>query len=211
MKENANENDFSKKEDSEVATIPTILLSTQDINKNKKSNDISSIFSILNSNLYADKDKKEKRINNNNDGNKTITFNKNYDFELNTNDKNKGIIFNNFSPNNNRYKSISGISINEDFINEAMLSYDDTSSKDKNTKRIDNHNMLNYSEKIKINSYEGYFNCFNCICLFSFENFFDFNNKCSCFSINYEQLQRNVLNHFIDYIPRKNTDSSKTK
>ena len=92
-KENANESDFSKKEDSKVATIPIILLSTQDINKNKKTNDISSIFSILNSNLYLDKDKKEKRINNNNNGNNSIIINKIYDFEVNIKEKNKKYYF----------------------------------------------------------------------------------------------------------------------
>ena len=41
----------------------------------------------------------------------------------------------------------------------------------------DAHNLLDYTEKININGYEGNFDNFICLCFFTFENAFDLNNK----------------------------------
>ena len=65
--------------------------------------------------------------------------------------------------------------------------------------------MWNYFEKIQINSYDGYFDSFNCVCLFSFENIFEIKDECCCHSTNNNQLKKNILENFNDYMPRKHT------
>jgi len=97
------------------------------------------------------------------------------------------------------------------FLDNTMMSFDEPSGKIKNIKEIDSNNMLNYTEKIKMNSYDGYFDAFNCMCLFSFENIFDLNNGCPCLSVNYNELQKNIFNSFSSYIPRKHTGINKRK
>ena len=94
--------------------------------------------------------------------------------------------------------------MNGDFLDERLLSFDDTPTT-KREQHQNSNNMLNYSEKIKINSYDGYFDSFNCMCLFSFENIFDLGKGCCCKSLNYNTYQNNILNNFSYYTPRKNT------
>ena len=198
---NLNRFDFSKKQDSEEATIPTIPISTIEGINHKKSNDTSNRISILNENLNIDQDKRENEIYDENNKKK-----ENLDIDLNKSGRNKD---NDLKKKiSSRFQSSFGSFSNIDFIDETMQTYDENTFdvKDKNLKGgQNNNNILNYSENIAINSYDGYFDSFNCICLFSFENIFDFNSGNFCDSVNYSQYQRNILKNFFDYIPRKHT------
>ena len=98
-----------------------------------------------------------------------------------------------------------GSLINNGFLDDASLDNPSSSNKIPNVQEIDHHNMLNYTETIKINSYDGYFDAFNCMCLFAFENIFDLNSGCHCISFNYNKLQTNILKNFSNYTPRKHT------
>ena len=200
-KDNISESHFSKKDYSEIATIPTNPLSSLDLNKDNKSQDVSKLNSVLNTNLMIE-DKKENtnkadEQKKNNDGN----INENLVIEYNKNEGNKDL---NLKKNNSRYQSICGSLSNTEFIEEAMISYDEAGLKQKNSEQ-NNHNMLNYFEKIQINSYDGYFDSFNCVCLFSFENIFEIKDECCCHSTNNNQLKKNILENFNDYMPRKHT------
>ena len=202
------ESHFSKKDYSEIATIPTNPLSALDLNKDNKSPDISKANSVLNTNLMIE-DKKENTIkhdeNNNNEN-----INENLVIEYNKNEGNKDL---NIKKNFSRYQSICGSLTNPDFIDEAMISYDETGLKQKNNpEQKHEHDMLNYFEKIQINSFDGYFDSFNCICLFSFENIFEIKNECCCCnSNNNTKLKKNILENFSDYLPRKHTIINKSK
>lgn len=112
-----------------------------------------------------------------------------------------------------RFQSSCGSFNNIDFIDEAMKTFDENTfiGKEKDIKGGQNNNMLNYLENIKINSYDGYFDSFSCMCLFSFENIFDFNIGSCCDSPNYSQYQRKILKNFVEYIPRKHTIIANSK
>ena len=190
---------FSKKQDSEVATIPTIP------EVNKQSNDISNRISVT-SNIKINDNKKENQSNKKD--NKEIendNINENLDISKSLKNKESSNDLKKTVTANSRIQSICGSLSNVDFFDEQMMSFDDAQGGAKNLQGSQNHNMLNYSEKIKMNSYEGYFDSFNCMCLFSFDNIFNLEKGCCCNSYNYNQLQNNVLHNFSHYIPRKHT------
>ena len=59
-------------------------------------------------------------------------------------------------------------------------------------------NLMDYSEKISINGYEGIFDSFNCMCFFTFDNIFDVRKK----NINtnfYSAFQNKILEHFTSF------------
>ena len=191
--------DFSKKHESEVATIPAIPNSSSEMKDDKKSNDTSNRISVLN-NLNINEGKKEIESKNSKSG---TNQRENLDIDSSRSfvDKNSNL---NKCMSNNRFQSICGSLTNEDFLNDTMVTFDEHGS-GKNKLGVQNHSMLNYSEKIKINGYDGYFDAFNCMCLFSFENIFNLDSGCFCRKINFNQLQKNILNNFHDYLPRKHT------
>ena len=212
---NINRLDFSKKHDSETATIPTIPISTLEGVNDKKSNDTSNRISVLNDNLNIEQDKKEIGIFDNTNENENskqnnFTTKDNLDKELNKNERNK---VGNAKNIVSRFQSSCGSFSNIDFIDEAMKTFDENTfiGKEKDIKGGQNNNMLNYLENIKINSYDGYFDSFSCMCLFSFENIFDFNIGSCCDSPNYSQYQRKILKNFVEYIPRKHTIIANSK
>ena len=201
------ESHFSKKDYSEIATIPTNPLSYLDLNKDNKSQDVSKKNSVLNTNLMIE-DKKDNTIKNEAKNN-NININENLIIEYNKNEGNKNL---NLKKDYSRYQSICGSLINPDFIEEAMISYDENGLKQNNNPEPNHeHDMLNYFEKIQINSYDGYFDSFNCICLFSFENIFEIKNEGCCHTTNNNQLKKNIMENFSDYMPKKYTIISKSK
>ena len=202
-KDNIYIRDFSKKDDTEVATIPTIPLSTPDLINDKKSPDISNRFSVLNSNLNIEN---KKNIDNENNKNQIINsqnnnLNENLVIEFNKSEAKKDNYLKN--SNNSMQQSLYGSLINADFLEDVMISYDDVSGRDKNSLGIKNNDLLNYIEKIKINSFDGYYDSTNCMCLFSFENIFNYKSEGCCNYFNFNLLRRNILNNFINYIPRE--------
>ena len=191
---------FSKKHDSEVATIPTI----PDINNDKKSPEVSNRISVT-SNININETKKESE-NKNIDNKEVETENINENLDISKSIKNKEGSYDLKKPvTNSGIQSVCGSFSNVDFLDDPMMSFDDAVGVTKNLQGPQNHNMLNYSEKIKINSYDGYFDSFNCMCLFSFENIFDLGTESCLGSYNYNQLQNAVLHNFSNYIPRKHT------
>ena len=188
--------DFSKKQDSENATIP---ISSEE-NTEKKNITISNKISVLNGVNVGNSDDTSNNHKENDD------INENLDIEISKSVKNKDDELKKAMTDKTAIQSICGSLTNANFIDDAMMSFDDpTCSTNKNQKLMKSHNMLNYKEQIKINSYEGYFDDFNCLCLFSFENIFQLKSDYNCFSINYNQLEKKILNNFNDYIPRKHT------
>ena len=201
--------DFSKKQDSEVATIPTIPE-----NDKKIQSDASNRISVA-SNINIEDNKKENENKYKNDDNKeekkdNENINDNLDIDLSKSVRNKesNKDLKKTVTSNSRFQSICGSLSNVDFFEDPMMSFDDANIP-KNV-GVQNHHMLNYAEKIKINSYDGYFDSFNCMCLFSFENIFD-RSGCCCKSFNYNQLQNNILKNFSYYTPRKHTVVTKSK
>jgi len=188
--------DFSKKQDSENATIP---ISSEE-NTEKKNITTSNKISVLNGvNVGSNSD----TSNNNKDKD---DINENLDIEISKSVRNKDDELKKTLTDRTGIQSICGSLSNANFIDDALMSFDDpTGSINKNQKLMKSHNMLNYKEQIKINSYDGYFDDFNCLCLFSFENIFQLKSDYNCCSNNYNQLQKNILSKFNDYIPRKHT------
>ena len=199
-----NRNEESKNEDNN---------NTNNNENDKQSFEIKNRISDLNSILNIEKNEKinNENINNDYSKEKSDSINENLDIEYSKSVINKDSELRKSESNNNsRFPSICGSLTNPNFIDDAM-SFDEPSGRNKNNQGIDNHNMLNYSEKIKMNSYDGYFDAFNCMCLFSFENIFDLSSGCPCRAINYTALEKNVLNNFSSYIPRKHTSIIKPK
>ena len=201
--------DFSKKQDSEVATIPTIN------NEKKSENSLNKLSSIINANINEIKNESQNKeeTKDNKDDKKKELNNENKGEEENNNSINNNLdIAQSYKTNNNllnKNKIICG-SLKSDFIDEGILSFDETVYMAKN-QQVEKHDILNYPEEIKINSYEGYFDAFNCICLFSFENIFELNSKCSCSKANYNEFEKKIFNNFSDYTPRKHTFIQKSK
>ena len=199
-KDNIYIRDFSKKDDTEIATIPTIPLSNPDLINDKKSPDISNRFSVLNSNIINEN---KKNINNEKNKNEIINnqnnINENLVIEFNKSENKKDNILKN--SNNSMAQSLYGSLVNANFLEDAMASYDDTIGKDKNS--LKNSDLLSYIEKIKINSFDGYYDSTNCMCLFSFENIFNYKSEGCCNYFNFNLLKRAILSNFIDYIPRE--------
>ena len=72
---------------------------------------------------------------------------------------------------------------------------DDIGNIDVNMVKQNCTNLIDYSEKISINGYEGIFDNFNCICVFTFDNIFDVRKK----NINtnfYTAFKNKILEHF---------------
>ena len=72
---------------------------------------------------------------------------------------------------------------------------DDIGNIDVNMVKQNCTNLIDYSEKISINGYEGIFDNFNCICFFTFDNIFDVRKK----NINtnfYTAFKNKILEHF---------------
>ena len=188
--------DFSKKHDSENATIP---ISSEE-NTEKKNITMSNKISVLNS---VNVGSSNNTSNNHKDKD---DINENLDIEISKSVRNKDDELNKVMTDKTEIQNICGSLTSANFIDDELMSFDDpTMSINKNQKLKKSQNMLNYKEEIKINSYEGYFDDFNCLCLFSFENIFQLKSDYNCFSNNYNQLEKNIMSYFNDYTPRKHT------
>ena len=189
--------DFSKKQDSENATIP---ISSEE-NTEKKNNTTSNKISVLNSVNVG------SNSNTSNNHKDKDDINENLDIEISKSVRNKDDELKKTMTDKTAIQSLFGSlnSVNS-IIDDTLMSFEDTTmSITKNKKLMKSHNMLNYKEQIKINSYEGYFDDFNCLCLFSFENIFQLKSDYNCSSNNYNQLQKSIMSNFNDYTPRKHT------
>ena len=207
--ENIYMRDFSKKQDSENATIPTITI--QNSNKsNKVSSNLTNKISVLNANIKMENIENENKDNNENEIIKTNDndndIDGNLDIAQSLRDNEKELCLKKSSNDGFNSGSLNNM---DEFLNEAMMSFDEPVGSLK--KPLSSNNILNYSEKVKINSYDGYFDDFNCMCLFSFENIFELNSGgcCSCCSccnsFNYNKLKDNIFLKFCNYFPRKHT------
>ena len=200
--------DFSKKHDSEKATITSIPISSSEDNFKKNIN-TSDKNSILNS---LTEDKKENiHINEKTDEGEENNINKNLDIEENKSMNIKDNEVKKTLTNNNGFPVCGSLNSNYAFLDDRLLSFDEPTGTIKNLQITKSLNMLNFKENIEINSYDGYFDNFNCLCLFSFENIFQIKSAFSCYSNNFNKFQDNILNYFSDYIPRKHTIISKTE
>ena len=203
--ENIYISDFSKKQDSEIVTIPNSSKS------DKKNQTLINKISLLNANMKKESKEKENNENDNAEiieneniekENKEDDILENLDIAQSIRDKEKE----NLLKKKGYDGYICGSMNNMDFLDDAMMAFDDPAGGLKKSQA----SMLNYSEKIKLNSYDGYFDDFNCMCLFSFENIFDFNSRscccsCCCNSNFYNKLKDNIFSKFSDYVPRKHT------
>ncbi len=59
-------------------------------------------------------------------------------------------------------------------------------------------NLMDYSEKINMNGYEGVFDSFNCLCFFTFENIFDVRKKTVPADF-YTSFQNKILDNFTSF------------
>ena len=57
-------------------------------------------------------------------------------------------------------------------------------------------NLMDYSEKLNINGYEGIFDSFNCMCFFTFENIFDIRKRLGLKEDFYTDFQNKILMNF---------------
>ena len=60
-------------------------------------------------------------------------------------------------------------------------------------------NLMDYSEKISINGYEGVFDSFNCMCFFTFQNIFDLRKKFNLPKDYYANFQSKILENFTNF------------
>ena len=60
-------------------------------------------------------------------------------------------------------------------------------------------NLMDYSEKVNINAYDGLFDSFNCMCFFTFENIFDNRNNVQLTTNYYTSFQKKILGHFTEF------------
>ena len=127
-KDNISESHFSKKDYSEIATIPTNPLSSLDINKDNKSPEASKLNSVLNANLMIENKKENinKNDGNENKKNNNTNINENLVIESTKNEGNKDL---NSKKNFSRYQSLCGSLSNAEFIDEALISYDEAGLK----------------------------------------------------------------------------------
>ena len=171
---------------------------------------VNNRYSDINQTLNIDKNlNRNNNGDNKNNGEKEEDDNieKNLDISKSIKSKENDLLKSNTF--NSVAQSMYGSLINNGFLDDASLDNPSSSNKIPNIQDVDHHNMLNYSETIKINSYDGYFDAFNCMCLFSFENIFDLNSSCPCSSFNFNKLQTNILKNFSNYTPRKHTTIKK--
>ena len=59
-------------------------------------------------------------------------------------------------------------------------------------------NLMDYSEKINMNGYEGVFDSFNCLCFFTFDNIFDVRKR-SVPTDFYTSFQNKILDNFTSF------------
>ena len=60
-------------------------------------------------------------------------------------------------------------------------------------------NFNDYSEKISINGYDGIFDCFNCMCFFTFENIFDIRKRLTLATNYYTNFLDKILDNFTEF------------
>ena len=60
-------------------------------------------------------------------------------------------------------------------------------------------NLMDYSDKISMNGYEGVFDSFNCICFFTFENIFDIRKKFKLSKNYFTEFQNKILESFTSF------------
>jgi hypothetical protein len=60
-------------------------------------------------------------------------------------------------------------------------------------------NLMDYSEKLNINGYEGIFDSFNCMCFFTFENIFDIRKRFGLKEDFYTEFQNKILMNFTNF------------
>ena len=60
-------------------------------------------------------------------------------------------------------------------------------------------NLLDYSEKVNINAYEGSFDDFICMCFFSFENVFDTRTKFNITTQPYTLFEKKIVEYFEEF------------
>lgn len=66
------------------------------------------------------------------------------------------------------------------------------------------NNILDYSEKVNINGYEGNFDNFNCLCFFTFENVFDTRSKFNFIIESYNLFEKKITDNFAQFNLNKN-------
>ena len=59
--------------------------------------------------------------------------------------------------------------------------------------------LMDFSEKISINGYEGIFDNFNCLCFFTFDNIFDIRKKFNLPTNYYTSFQNKILESFTHF------------
>lgn len=107
-------------------------------------------------------------------------------------------IMNEFSPSPN-------IKMGGDSVKSGMFSFggafldgadEDMGVLDINQIKQNAGNLMDYSEKISINGYEGVFDSFNCLCFFTFQNIFDLRKKFNLPEDYYTSLQSKIIENF---------------
>ena len=71
-------------------------------------------------------------------------------------------------------------------------------------KNIGAVNLMDYSEKININAYDGLFDSFNCMCFFTFENIFDIRKNISLTTNYYTSFQKKIMSNFAEFQDKGN-------
>ena len=61
------------------------------------------------------------------------------------------------------------------------------------------NNLMDYSEKVNINGYDGNFDNYNCLCFFTFENVFDVRKKFNFTTQPYTLFEKKILENFSQF------------
>ena len=110
------------------------------------------------------------------------------DVQINENDSN--IIKNNNIKANYNKNKINDIVSSEDLSDNFSLSVFGRI----NTNNM--RNMLDYKEKVSLSNYEGFFDNYNCLCCFAFDNVFQIGKIKRSISKKYDILERKILKNF---------------
>ena len=110
------------------------------------------------------------------------------DVQINENDSN--IIKNNNIKTNYNKNKLNDIVSSEDLSDNFSLSVFGRI----NTNNM--RNMLDYKEKVSLSNYEGFFDNYNCLCCFAFDNVFQIGKIKRSISKKYDILERKILKNF---------------
>ena len=108
----------------------------------------------------------------------------------------KSIKFLNKSTSSKNNKKYSKNKSNKNNENEIQFVSEDISDDSFQIEGKENENIINFSEQINITGYNGFYDSYNCLCYFTFENIFYINENIENNYEFYKDYLNKILNHF---------------